>query len=116
MLGMAMLGDGARGEKKKGKGSSKAGSIGEGKWRKKETEPPEREEGMGCPRQQDIVQIAESGDIDHRGAAAAEPPGTDTSDLTVLLRPLLPRPLLPSTPDSIVRRRVLLETVPRGDP
>lgn len=36
----------------------------------------------------DIVQIAESGDIDHC-AAAAEPSGTDTSDLTV---PLLPPP------------------------
>lgn len=39
----------------------------------------------------DIVQIAESGDIDHCGAAAAEPSGTDTSDLTV---PLLPPPFL----------------------
>lgn len=42
----------------------------------------------------DIVQIAESGDIDHRGAAAAEPSGTDTSDPTV---PLLP-PLQPFLP------------------
>lgn len=42
----------------------------------------------------DIVQIAESGDIDHRGAAAAEPSGTDTSDLTVPLLPPL-QPLLP---------------------
>lgn len=42
----------------------------------------------------DIVQIAESGDIDHCGAAAAEPSGTDTSDLTV---PLLP-PLQPLSP------------------
>lgn len=41
----------------------------------------------------DIVQIAESGDIDHCGAAAAEPSGTDTSDLTVpLLPPLQPLP------------------------
>jgi len=31
------------------------------------------------PRQRDIVQIAESGDIDHRGAAAAEPSGTETT-------------------------------------
>lgn len=50
----------------------------------------------------DIVQIAESGDIDHRGAAAAEPSGTDTSDLTVplffLLFSLNPQPLLPSLP------------------
>lgn len=41
----------------------------------------ERVSGVG-PRQRDIVQIAESGDIDHRGAAAAEPSGTDTSDLS----------------------------------
>lgn len=45
------------------------------------------------PRQRDIVQIAESGDIDHRGAAAAEPSGTDTSDLTVVLSiPPAPQP------------------------
>lgn len=43
----------------------------------------------------DIVQIAESGDIDHCGAAAAEPSGTDTSDLTV---PLLPPPFLSLAP------------------
>lgn len=40
------------------------------------------------PRQRDIVQIAESGDIDHRGATAAEPSGTDTSDLTTTSPPL----------------------------
>lgn len=53
------------------------------------------------PRQRDIVQIAESRDIDHRGAAAAEPSGTDTSDLTVLSIPPLPLPLpslLPTRP------------------
>lgn len=51
--------------------------------------------GEWCgPRQRDIVQIAESGDIDHRGAAAAEPSGTDTSDLSVPLKPLLLLPPL----------------------
>lgn len=56
----------------------------------------ERKSERCGPRQRDIVQIAESGDIDHRGAAAAEPSGTDTSDLSVPLEPLLPPPLSPS--------------------
>lgn len=50
----------------------------------------ERKSERCGPRQRDIVQIAESGDIDHRGAAAAEPSGTDTSDLSIPLESLLP--------------------------
>jgi len=52
------------------------------------------------PRQRDIVQIAESGDIDHRGAAAAEPSGTETTPapllrfLTLFPPPSVPCPLL----------------------
>lgn len=61
----------------------------------------ERKSERCGPRQRDIVQIAESGDIDHRGAAAAEPSGTDTSDLSVPLEPLLPPPLSPS-PSSLI--------------
>lgn len=49
----------------------------------------ERKSERCGPRQRDIVQIAESGDIDHRGAAAAEPSGTDTSDLSIPLESLL---------------------------
>nr|KAF7415572.1 hypothetical protein H0235_012164 [Vespula pensylvanica] len=41
-------------------------------------------------RYADIVQIAESGDIDHHATAAAEPSRTDASDLAV---PLQPSPL-----------------------
>lgn len=68
------------------------GRNGEGTQRRERERKSER-----CgPRQRDIVQIAESGDIDHRGAAAAEPSGTDTSDLSVPLEPLLPPPLSPS--------------------
>jgi len=49
------------------------------------------------PRQRDIVQIAESGDIDHRGAAAAEPSGTETTSYSPspsLFSTLVPCPLL----------------------
>lgn len=52
----------------------------------------ETERERDCPRQRDIVQIAESGDIDHRGASAAEPLGTDTSDLAIPLQPPSVRP------------------------
>lgn len=70
----------------------------------------ETERERDCPRQRDIVQIAESGDIDHRGASAAEPLGTDTSDLAIPLQPPSVRPPLLSL-CSIVRRRVVLEAV-----
>lgn len=70
-----------------------------------------KEKDRSCPRQRDIVQIAESGDIDHRGAAAAEPPGTDTSDLTVSLQPLLPSPSVAAS----VSRLHRLPTRPAGN-
>lgn len=54
-----------------------------------------KKESKRCgPRQQDIVQIAESGDIDHRDAAIAEISGVDTSNLSIPLESLPPLPAL----------------------
>ena len=78
---------------------------------KKEKAKELKEKDRSCSRQRDIVQIAESGDIDHRGAAAAEPPGTDTSDLTVPLQPLLPSPSVAAS----VSRLHRLPTRPAGN-
>lgn len=71
----------------------------------------ERKSERCGPRQRDIVQIAESGDIDHRGAAAAEPSGTDTSDLSIPLESL-PLPVLSLSLSSLIFCSVRKDEIP----
>lgn len=106
--GRGVRGCGEKKQKRKSQRKLKARGVVEAK---EEKAKELKEKDRSCPRQRDIVQIAESGDIDHRGAAAAEPPGTDTSDLTVPLQPLLPSPSVAAS----VSRLHRLPTRPAGN-